>query len=85
MLLGLGVLVIARESVQAGMVPVTGRKRGVLPLLVLLEPRQNGKTTLARKIAAKTPDSVYLDLDKPRDAARLADPGGILIGTPGGW
>ena len=36
------------------------------------------KTTLAREIAAETPDSVYLDLENPRDAARLADPGRYL-------
>ena len=44
------------------------------PAVALLGPRQIGKTTLARDIAAQTPDSVYLDLENPRDAARLADP-----------
>ena len=44
------------------------------PAVALLGPRQIGKTTLARDIAAETPDSVYLDLENPRDAARLADP-----------
>ena len=29
-------------------------------------------------IAAETPASVYLDLENPRDAARLADPGRYL-------
>ena len=42
--------------------------------MALLGPRQIGKTTLARDIAAQMPDSVYLDLENPRDAARLADP-----------
>ena len=42
--------------------------------MALLGPRQIGKTTLARDIAAQTPDSLYLDLENPRDAARLADP-----------
>ena len=46
--------------------------------MVLLGPRQIGKTTLAREIAAETPDSVYLDLENPRDAARLSDPGRYL-------
>ena len=49
-----------------------------MPAVVLLGPRQIGKTTLAREIAAETPDSVYLDLENPRDAARLADPGQYL-------
>ena len=44
------------------------------PAVALLGPRQIGKTTLARDIAAETPDSVYLDLENPADAARLADP-----------
>ena len=44
------------------------------PAVALLGPRQIGKTTLARDIAAETPDTVYLDLENPRDAARLADP-----------
>ena len=48
------------------------------PAVALLGPRQIGKTTLARDIAAETPDSVYLDLEDPRDAARLADPGRYL-------
>ena len=47
------------------------------PAVVLLGPRQIGKTTLAREIAAETPESVYLDLEDPRDAARLADPGRV--------
>ena len=46
--------------------------------MALLGPRQIGKTTLARDIAAETPDSVYLDLESPRDTARLSDPGRYL-------
>jgi len=42
--------------------------------VVLLGPRQIGKTTLARGIAAEMPESLYLDLESPQDAARLADP-----------
>ena len=44
------------------------------PAVALLGPRQIGKTTLGRDIAAETPDTVYLDLENPRDAARLANP-----------
>ena len=46
--------------------------------MVLLGPRQVGKTTLARAIAAEVPESLYLDLESPQDAARLADPGRYL-------
>lgn len=48
------------------------------PAVALLGPRQIGKTTLARNIAIQTPDSLYLDLENPGDAARLADPGRYL-------
>ncbi len=44
------------------------------PAVALLGPRQVGKTTLARDIAADVPDCLYLDLENPGDAARLADP-----------
>ena len=46
--------------------------------MALLGPRQVGKTTLARDIAAESPDCLYLDLESPEDAARLADPGRYL-------
>ena len=46
--------------------------------MALLGPRQVGKTTLARAIAAEAPDCLYLDLENPEDAARLADPGRYL-------
>ena len=42
--------------------------------VVLLGPRQVGKTTLARAIAAKRGDrAVYLDLERPADRNRLVD------------
>ena len=49
------------------------------PAVVLLGPRQVGKTTLALEIAAERP-SVYLDLEAPADRARLADPELYLAG-----
>lgn len=44
-----------------------------LPSVALLGPRQVGKTTLAHRIAAGR-DSVYLDLESPRDREKLSDP-----------
>jgi len=41
--------------------------------VVLLGPRQAGKTTLALAVAAETA-SVYLDLEAPGDRAKLTDP-----------
>lgn len=44
-----------------------------LPGVVLLGPRQCGKTTLARKLAAK-PLARFFDLEHPDDAAALENP-----------
>ncbi len=42
------------------------------PSVVLTGPRQVGKTTLARQIACKR-NAAYLDLENPRDLARIED------------
>ncbi len=44
------------------------------PVVGLVGSRQVGKTTLARAVARRFGESVYLDLERPSDAARLADP-----------
>lgn len=50
-----------------------------MPAVVLLGPRQVGKTTLAREIAAtRGGDAVYLDLERPADRRRMADPDAYL-------
>ncbi len=46
---------------------------GHSPAVVLLGPRQAGKTTLALEIAEKRP-SVYLDLEEDADRVKLSDP-----------
>jgi predicted AAA+ superfamily ATPase len=43
------------------------------PVVALLGPRQCGKTTLARMIAADRPSTAF-DLEDPRDLARLSNP-----------
>jgi uncharacterized protein len=43
------------------------------PGLVLLGPRQVGKTTLARAIASATPQSLFLDMQLPADRAKLTN------------
>ena len=44
------------------------------PAVAVLGPRQVGKTTLAKVIATEFPNSVHLDLERPADQAKLADP-----------
>ncbi len=53
-----------------------------VPAVVLLGPRQVGKTTLALAVAA-TRDAVYLDLESEADRAKLAEPELYLAGHVG--
>jgi predicted AAA+ superfamily ATPase len=55
-----------------------------MPAVVLLGPRQVGKTTLAQEIAAtRGGDAVYLDLERPTDRRRMADPDAYLRAQAG--
>src|SRR5258707_2108858 len=48
---------------------------GEFPAVGVLGPRQVGKTTLAEAIAASIkPEPIYLDLERPSEAARLREP-----------
>lgn len=53
------------------------------PAIVLIGPRQVGKTTLARKIAAESAQAIYLDLERPADRRRLDDADSYLRGQQG--
>jgi len=60
------------------------QKLADVPAVVLLGPRQVGKTTLARQIAASWPGAtVYLDLERPADRLRLEDADGYLRAQQG--
>lgn len=49
------------------------------PVVALLGPRQVGKTTLARQLAAQWQGTVkHFDLEDPEDQARLTDPAFVL-------
>ena len=55
-----------------------------MPGVVLLGPRQVGKTTLARKIAdGRGPRALYLDLERPVDQRRLTDADAFLRAQTG--
>jgi predicted AAA+ superfamily ATPase len=56
-----------------------GARLKTMPAVVLLGPHQVGKTTLAQEIAAtRGGDAVYLDLERPADRRRMADPDAYL-------
>ena len=50
------------------------RAFSVHPVVALTGPRQCGKTTLAREIAARTGQSSYFDLEEASSRRRLATP-----------
>jgi uncharacterized protein len=50
------------------------RRLGQAPAVVLLGPRQVGKTTLAKTIAAQNSRALMLDLERESDRAALAQP-----------
>lgn len=49
------------------------RDLACFPSVVLLGPRQVGKTTLAREVASEVPGALYLDLEDPTVVDRLSD------------
>ena len=55
------------------------------PVVALSGPRQAGKTTLARSLAAALPDTAvhHFDLESPGDLARLANPELVLSSLRG--
>ena len=44
------------------------------PAVAILGPRQSGKSTLAKAILGDKSDGLYLDLERPSDLRKLAEP-----------
>jgi uncharacterized protein len=60
---------------RTGLVGEIGKRLGRQRVVGLVGMRQTGKTTLAREFAKTVSGpSEFFDLERPRDAARLADP-----------
>ena len=52
-----------------------GRLLEEFPAVGVLGPRQVGKTTLAEELAARiNPEPIYLDLESPKDYAKISEP-----------
>jgi len=49
-------------------------KLGSIPGVVILGPRQCGKSTLAKAMISEIGGAVYLDLERPSDVSKLRDP-----------
>jgi uncharacterized protein len=59
--------------------PIIEERLRQMPAVVLLGPRQVGKTTLARQIATlRKARAIYLDLERPTDQRRLQDADAFL-------
>ena len=72
-------LAIPRDNVMSEV----RRALATNPVVALLGPRQCGKSTLARQLAAERKSSTFLDLENPADLALLAAPMQALAGLRG--
>ena len=50
------------------------QKLGNIPAVLILGPRQCGKSTLAKTIISEMTNALYLDLERPSDINKLTDP-----------
>jgi predicted AAA+ superfamily ATPase len=60
--------------IERQIAPLLDERLAFYPGMVLLGPRQVGKTTLARALAARHAGVLFLDLERPADRAQLAEP-----------
>ncbi len=59
--------------IERRILPILLRRLGEVPAVVMLGPRQAGKTTLALAVG-KQQGAFYLDLESEQDRAKLAEP-----------
>ena len=70
--------------IPRAIVPTVLSRLAEAPAVVLLGPRQVGKTTLAQQIAGEYgKDAIYLDLERPADLRRLDDADAYLRAQAG--
>jgi predicted AAA+ superfamily ATPase len=72
--------------IERSLTPAILNDMKLFPAVAILGPRQAGKSRLAAHIAERFHASIRLDLENPRDRAKLADPtlyfennGGVMI------
>jgi uncharacterized protein len=72
------------NEIHRNMATVVRARLAEAPAVVLLGPRQVGKTTLARQIADERGEkALYLDMERPADQRRLDDPDAFLRAQSG--
>lgn len=62
------------SDLQRNSLTVCADRLSYYPGVVLLGPRQVGKTTLAHALAAQAQKSIFLDMERASDRAQLQDP-----------
>ena len=62
-------MIISRPSIETALERALDRN----PVVALIDPRQVGKTTLARKFADRIQGTIYLDFERIGDRRKLED------------
>lgn len=77
-------MISGMRLIPRSIAPVVRQRLEEAPAVVLLGPRQVGKTTLARQVAEERGDAaLYLDLERPADLRRLDDADAYLRAQAG--
>lgn len=82
-ILGGSLPIYSNMNIERQLKPKVEEYVGFFPVTAILGPRQCGKTTLAKACLEAMPSASYLDLERPSDLAKLADPEAFLRGNRG--